>query len=118
MVMLRFGCHWKMLAASINLYALSYAPHSAPITKNQQKMISKGTFHLRFSEIRPLRGYPPLLRENQSEKKKVFFLSGKGGYAKTFLKGSLRNTEVLMMAMTAGLASNVCTCHYDDGNDG
>ena len=41
----------------------------------------KGTFHLRFSGIRPLRGYPPpLLTENQSEKKKVFFLSGKGGY--------------------------------------
>merc|ERR1711973_914821 len=41
----------------------------------------KGRFHLRFSGIRPLRGYPPpLLTENQSEKKKVFFLSGKGGY--------------------------------------
>ena len=41
----------------------------------------KGTCHLRFSGIRPLRGYPPpLLTENQSEKKKVFFLSGKGGY--------------------------------------
>ena len=41
----------------------------------------KGSFHLRFSGIRPLRGSPPpLLTENQSEKKKVFFLSGKGGY--------------------------------------
>ena len=43
--------------------------------------LGKGTFHLRFSGIRPLRGYPPpLLTENQCEKKKVFFLSGKGGY--------------------------------------
>ena len=42
---------------------------------------SKGTFQKRFSGIRPLRGYsPPLLTESQSEKKKVFFLSGKGGY--------------------------------------
>ena len=41
---------------------------------------TKGRCHLRFSGIRPLRGYPPLLTENQSEKKKVFFLSGKGGY--------------------------------------
>ena len=41
----------------------------------------KGSCHLCFSGIRPLRGYPPpLLTENQSEKKKVFFLSGKGGY--------------------------------------
>ena len=41
----------------------------------------KGGCHFRFSGIRPLRGYPPpLLTENQSEKKKVFFLSGKGGY--------------------------------------
>ena len=41
----------------------------------------KGTCHLRFSGIRPLRGYPPpLLTENQSEKKKVFFLSRKGGF--------------------------------------
>ena len=42
---------------------------------------SKGRCHLRFSGIRPLRGYtpPPPLTENQSEKKKVFFLSGKGG---------------------------------------
>ena len=42
----------------------------------------KGRCHLRFSWIRPLRGYPPPppLTENQSEKKKVFFLSGKGGY--------------------------------------
>ena len=32
----------------------------------------------------------------------------------------LRNSEVLMMVMTSGLASNVCTCRYDDddGNDG
>ena len=42
--------------------------------------VHKGSFHLRFSGIRPLRGFPPpLLTENQSEKKKVFFLSGKGG---------------------------------------
>ena len=41
----------------------------------------KGRCHLRFSGIRPLRGYPPpALTENQCEKKKVFFLSGKGGY--------------------------------------
>ena len=41
----------------------------------------KGRFQKRFSGIRPLRGYPPpALTENQSEKKKVFFLSGKGGY--------------------------------------
>ena len=43
----------------------------------------KGSFHLRFSGIRPLRGYlppPTPLTESQSEKKKVFFLSGKGGY--------------------------------------
>ena len=45
------------------------------------KASPRGTCHLRFSGIRPLRGYPsPLLTENQSEKKKVFFLSGKGGY--------------------------------------
>ena len=44
-------------------------------------VVTKGRCHLRFSGIRPLRGYPPpLLTENQSEKKKVFFLSGKGGY--------------------------------------
>ena len=44
---------------------------------------SKGRFHLRFSGIHPLRGYPlPLLTENQSEKK-VFFLSKKGGYPPT-----------------------------------
>ena len=45
--------------------------------------VDKGTCQKRFSGIRPLRGYPPLppaLTENQSEKKKVFFLSGKGGY--------------------------------------
>ena len=42
----------------------------------------KGTFQKRFSGIRPLRGSPPPtpLTENESEKKKVFFLSGKGGY--------------------------------------
>ena len=62
---------------------------------------AQGTFQKRFSGIRPLRGYPPPtpLTENQSEKKKVFFLSGKGGHpppfplraksAKTFLKVSL-----------------------------
>ena len=39
----------------------------------------KGTFQKRFSGFCPLRGYPPPypLTENQSEKKKVFFLSGK-----------------------------------------
>ena len=40
----------------------------------------KGTCHLRFSGIPPLRGFPPPptpLTENQSEKKKVFFLNGK-----------------------------------------
>ena len=50
----------------------------------------KGSCHLRFSGIRPLRGYPPLpplLTENQSEKKKVFFLSGKGGYPHPPLNG-------------------------------
>ena len=41
----------------------------------------KGSFHLRFSGIRPLRGSPPpLLTENHWGKKKVFFLSGIGGY--------------------------------------
>ena len=38
--------------------------------------LSKGSFHLRFSGIRPLRGYPPPptpLTENQSEKKEGFF---------------------------------------------
>ena len=45
------------------------------------RIVNKGRFQKRFSGIRPLRGYPPLLlTENQSEKKKVFFLSGKGGY--------------------------------------
>ena len=52
---------------------------------------NKGTFQKRFSGIRPLRGYPPptppLLTENQSEKKKVFFLSGKGGYPHPPLNG-------------------------------
>ena len=38
----------------------------------------KGRCQKRFSGIRPLRGSPPLLTENQPEKKKVFFLSGKG----------------------------------------
>ena len=51
------------------------------VLMNTSSSGSKGTFHLRFSGIRPLRGYPPpLLTENQCEKKKVFFLSGKGGY--------------------------------------
>ena len=41
----------------------------------------KGGCQKRFSGIRPLRGSPPpALTENQSEKKKVFFLSGKGGF--------------------------------------
>ena len=44
-------------------------------------LLAKGRFQKRFSGIRPLRGYPPpALTENQSEKKKVFFLRGKGGY--------------------------------------
>ena len=35
----------------------------------------------RFFSLAELGGTPPLpLTENQSEKKKVFFLSGKGGY--------------------------------------
>ena len=45
------------------------------------------------------------------------------GPIRTGTNALLRNTEVLMMVMTAGLTSNVCTCHYDDddgddGNDG
>ena len=42
----------------------------------------KGTFQKLLSGFFPLRGYPPPtpLTENQCEKKKVFFLSGKGGY--------------------------------------
>ena len=64
--------------------ALSYHIKTHSLQKpNQSQNLKncKGTFHLRFSGIRPLRGYPPpLLTENQSEKKKVFFLSGKGGY--------------------------------------
>ena len=43
----------------------------------------KGSFQKRFSGFCQLRGYPPPLTpltENQCEKKKVFFLSGKGGY--------------------------------------
>ena len=53
----------------------------------------------RFFSLAELGGTPPSLTENQCEKKKVFFLSGKGGHpppfplraksAKTFLKGSL-----------------------------
>ena len=50
---------------------------------------TKGGCQKRFSGIRPLRGYPPppALTENQSEKKKVFFLSGKGGYPPPPLNG-------------------------------
>ena len=46
------------------------------------KDLHKGRFQKRFSGFCPLRGYPPPppLTENQCEKKKVFFLSGKGGY--------------------------------------
>ena len=49
----------------------------------------KGSCHLRFSGFCPLRGYPPPtpLTENQCEKKKVFFLSGKGGYPHPPLNG-------------------------------
>ena len=67
-------------------------PRSAPYRRQPARVapgevswklsgLSKGTFHLRFSGIRPLRGYPPPtpLTENQCEKKKDFFLSGKGG---------------------------------------
>ena len=47
-----------------------------------RRWLSEGTCQKRFSGIRPLRGYPPPtpLTENRCEKKKVFFLSGKGGY--------------------------------------
>ena len=43
---------------------------------------TKGSCHLRFSGFCPLRGFPPPtpLTENQCDKKKVFFLSRKGGY--------------------------------------
>ena len=34
----------------------------------------------RFFSLAELGGTPPPLTENQCEKKKVFFLSGKGGY--------------------------------------
>ena len=45
------------------------------------KIECKGSFHLRFSGIRPLRGYPPPppLTENQSEKRRFFSLAEKGG---------------------------------------
>ena len=39
-------------------------------------LVTKGSCHLRFSGIRPLRGYPPPptpLTEKQSEKKEGFF---------------------------------------------
>ena len=48
----------------------------------------KGRFHLRFSGIRPLRGSPPPPLNGKSVwKKKVFFLSGKGGYPHPPLNG-------------------------------
>ena len=37
----------------------------------------------RFFSLAELGGTPPPLTENQCEKKKVFFLSGKGGYPPT-----------------------------------
>ena len=64
---------------------MQYSPEQRSFHITQ---VSKGSCHLRFSGIRPLRGYPPpLLTENQSEKKKVFFLSGKGGYPHPPLNG-------------------------------
>ena len=55
-----------------NLYTIAW---------NKNQSVRKGRFHLRFSGIRPLRGFPPppLLTENQSEKKKVFSLAERGG---------------------------------------
>ena len=55
------------------------ARQNNPVTQKLSK--SKGRCHLRFSGIRPLRGYPPPtpLTENQSEKKKVFSLGERGG---------------------------------------
>ena len=41
----------------------------------------------RFFSLAELGGTPPPLTENQSEKKKVFFLSGKGGYPHPPLNG-------------------------------
>ena len=42
----------------------------------------------RFFSLAELGGTPPApLTENQSEKKKVFFLSGKGGYPLPLLNG-------------------------------
>ena len=67
--------HLKLISAT------SFPISNTIIFSSKFSLPPQGSFHLRFSGIRPLRGYPPpLLTENQSEKKKVFFLSGKGGY--------------------------------------
>ena len=43
----------------------------------------------RFFSLAELGGTPPPLTENQCEKKKVFFLSGKGGYPHPPLNGRI-----------------------------
>ena len=63
-----------------NWYAINMVC-STTLTSNLVSTTIKGSCHLRFSGFCPLRGYPPPtpLTENQCEKKKVFFLSGKQG---------------------------------------
>ena len=57
-------------------------PGTCPDCLNVKIAVGQGTCQKRFSGFCPLRGYPPPtpLTENQCEKKKVFFLSGIGGY--------------------------------------
>ena len=47
-------------------------------------------------------GPPPLLTENQSEKKKVFFLSGKGGYPPPLTESQWEKKKVFFLRGKGG----------------
>ena len=62
MTFVDFGMDFDVVV-DININAFKYDLLLLMLMKMLKSRSSKGTFHLRFSGIRPLRGYPPPPRQ-------------------------------------------------------
>ena len=68
-----FSCYQRP-SSTATRYTLTYTVMYTPAYNNlQYTKLCKGSFHLRFSGIRPLRGYPPPLNGKSVWKKEGFF---------------------------------------------